>query len=120
MAAAAVVELLGGAPAQSFDAAAISIKNMLGLVCDPVAGLVEIPCVKRNAGGVMNALTAADLALAGITSHIPFDDTVEAMNRVGRQLPTALRETAAGGLATTKTGLELAAALQKRNQTDPE
>jgi len=120
MAAAAVVELLGGAPAQSFDAAAISIKNMLGLVCDPVAGLVEIPCVKRNAGGVMNALTAADLALAGITSHIPFDDTVEAMNRVGRQLPTALRETATGGLATTKTGLELAAALQKRNQTDPE
>lgn len=120
MAAAAVVELLGGAPAQSFDAAAISIKNMLGLVCDPVAGLVEIPCVKRNAGGVMNALTAADLALAGITSHIPFDDTVVAMNRVGRQLPTALRETATGGLATTKTGLELAAALQKRNQTDPE
>ena len=68
----------------------------------------------------MNALTAADLALAGITSHIPFDDTVEAMNRVGRQLPTALRETATGGLATTKTGLELAAAPQKRNQTDPE
>lgn len=114
MAAAAVVELLGGAPAQSFDAAAIAIKNSLGLVCDPVAGLVEIPCIKRNAGGVVNALTAADMALAGIVSRIPFDDAVDAMNRVGRQLPSSLRETAAGGLATTKTGLELAAALQNR------
>ena len=114
MAAAAVVELLGGSPTQSFDAAAIAIKNSLGLVCDPVAGLVEIPCIKRNAGGVMNALTAADMALAGIVSRIPFDDTVDAMNRVGRQLPTALRETAAGGLATTKTGLELAETLKNR------
>ena len=119
MAAAAVTELLGGSPSQSFDAAAMAIKNSLGLVCDPVAGLVEIPCIKRNAGGVTNALTAADMALAGIVSRIPFDDTVEAMNRVGRQLPAALRETAAGGLATTRTGLELAAALRKRNQEDP-
>lgn len=114
MAAAAVVELLGGTPAQSFDAAAISIKNSLGLVCDPVAGLVEIPCIKRNAGGVMTALVAADMALAGIVSRIPFDDAVDAMNRVGRQLPAALRETAAGGLAATKTGLELAEALKNR------
>lgn len=114
MAAAAAVELLGGAPAQCFDAAAIAIKNSLGLVCDPVAGLVEIPCIKRNAGGVANALTAADMALAGIVSRIPFDDTVDAMNRVGRQMPSALRETAAGGLAVTKTGLELAKALQNR------
>lgn len=108
MAAAAVVELLGGSPEQSFDAAAIAIKNSLGLVCDPVAGLVEIPCIKRNVGGVVNALSAADLALAGIHSHIPFDDTVDALNRVGRQLPTSLRETAMGGLATTAAGIQLA------------
>lgn len=113
MAAAAVVEMLGGSPEQSFDAAAIAIKNTLGLVCDPVGGLVEIPCIKRNAGGVAGALCAADMALAGIRSHIPFDDAVEAMNRVGRQLPASLRETAAGGLATTKTGLELAARVGK-------
>ncbi len=108
MAAAAVVEMLGGSPQQSFDAAAIAIKNTLGLVCDPVGGLVEIPCVKRNAGGVAGALCAADMALAGIRSHIPFDDAVEAMDRVGRQLPASLRETAAGGLAATVTGRALA------------
>lgn len=108
MAAAAVVEMLGGTPEQSFHAAAIAIKNVLGLVCDPVGGLVEIPCIKRNAGGVAGALLAADMALAGVKSHIPFDDTVEAMDRVGRQLPSSLRETAAGGLATTKSGLDMA------------
>lgn len=108
MAAAAVAEMLGGTPEQSFDAAAMAIKNVLGLVCDPVGGLVEIPCIKRNAGGVVNALTAADMALAGIKSHIPFDDTVEALNRVGKQLPASLRETAAGGLAVTPAGLRLA------------
>lgn len=108
MAAAAVVELLGGSPEQSFDAAAIAIKNSLGLVCDPVAGLVEIPCIKRNVGGVVNAFSAADLALAGIHSRIPFDDTVDALNRVGRQLPASLRETAMGGLAATAAGVRLA------------
>ena len=107
MAAAAVVEMLGGSPKAAFDAAAIAIKNQLGLVCDPVAGLVEIPCIKRNVGGVSIALSAADLALAGIESRIPFDDTVDAMNRVGRALPAALRETALGGLATTPTGKEM-------------
>lgn len=104
MAAAAVTEMLGGSPAQCFDAAAIAIKNTLGLVCDPVAGLVEIPCIKRNVGGVVNALSAADLALAGVKSYIPFDDAVDAMNRVGKSMPAALRETALGGLATTPTG----------------
>ena len=108
MAAAAVTEMAGGSPRQCFDAAAIAIKNSLGLVCDPVGGLVEIPCIKRNAGGVANALTAADMALAGVKSYIPFDDTVEAMGRVGRQLPSALRETAKGGLAVTPSGLKLA------------
>ena len=104
MAAAAVTEMLGGSPAQCFDAAAIAIKNSLGLVCDPVAGLVEIPCIKRNVGGVMNALSAADLALAGVKSYVPFDDTVDALNRVGNAMPAALRETALGGLATTESG----------------
>lgn len=107
MAAAAVVEMLGGSPKAAFNAAAIAIKNQLGLVCDPVAGLVEIPCIKRNVGGVSIALSSADLALAGIESKIPFDDTVDAMNRVGKALPTALRETALGGLATTETGKEM-------------
>ena len=104
MAAAAVTEMLDGTPEQCFNAAAIAIKNTLGLVCDPVAGLVEIPCIKRNVGGVMNALSAADLALAGVQSYIPFDDAVDAMNRVGNAMPAALRETALGGLATTETG----------------
>lgn len=104
MAAAAVVEMMGGTPEMAFHAGAMAIKNMLGLVCDPVAGLVEIPCIKRNVGGVSIALSAADLALAGITSRIPFDDVVDAMNRVGKALPKALRETALGGLATTETG----------------
>lgn len=107
MAAGAVVQMLGGSPEAAFHAAAIAIKNQLGLVCDPVAGLVEIPCIKRNTGGVAIALSAADMALAGIESRIPFDDVVEAMNRVGKALPAALRETAGGGLATTKAGLAM-------------
>ena len=107
MAAGAVAQMLGGSPEAAFHAAAIAIKNQLGLVCDPVAGLVEIPCIKRNAGGVAIALSAADMALAGIEGRIPFDDVVEAMNRVGKALPAALRETAGGGLATTKAGLAM-------------
>lgn len=107
MAAAAIVEMAGGTPEQAFHAGAIAIKNMLGLVCDPVAGLVEIPCIKRNVGGVSVALSAADMALAGVTSRIPFDDAVDAMNRVGKALPSALRETALGGLATTESGKEM-------------
>lgn len=105
MAAAAAVEMLGGTVEQSMDAAAITLKNVMGLVCDPVAGLVEIPCEKRNAIGVANALLSADLVMAGIRSNIPFDETVEAMYRVGKQLPAALRETALGGIAITKTGI---------------
>ena len=107
MAAGAVAQMLGGSPEAAFHAAAMAIKNQLGLVCDPVAGLVEIPCIKRNTGGVAIALSAADMALAGIESRIPFDDVVEAMNRVGKALPAALRETAGGGLATTKAGLAM-------------
>ncbi|MBZ9609145.1 L-serine ammonia-lyase, iron-sulfur-dependent, subunit alpha [Clostridium estertheticum] len=108
MGAAAVVEMMGGTPAMALNAAAIVIKNILGLVCDPVAGLVEVPCAKRNIAGAVSALTTADLAMSGVTSRIPFDDTVIAMYKVGKQLPCELRETAMGGLATTPTGLELA------------
>ncbi|MBU3154316.1 L-serine ammonia-lyase, iron-sulfur-dependent, subunit alpha [Clostridium estertheticum] len=108
MGAAAVVEMMGGTPAMAMDAAAIVIKNILGLVCDPVAGLVEVPCAKRNIAGAVSALTTADLAMSGVTSRIPFDDTVIAMYKVGKQLPCELRETAMGGLATTPTGLKLA------------
>lgn len=107
MSSAAVVEMMGGTPEMSLDAAAIVIKNILGLVCDPIAGLVEVPCAKRNFAGAVSALSTADLVMAGVNSKIPFDDTVEAMYKVGRQLPSELRETAMGGLAITKTGLEL-------------
>lgn len=89
------------------DACAIAIANQLGLVCDPVAGLVEIPCIKRNASGVVIAFSAADMALAGIHSCIPVDECVEAMRAVGSALPASLRETAGGGLAVTKTGKKL-------------
>lgn len=107
MAAAAITQMCGGTPEQCFEAAAIAMKNVMGLVCDPVAGLVEMPCTKRNASGVTNALLCADLALAGITSHIPFDEVVDAMYRVGKALPSTLRETALGGIAVTPTGIAL-------------
>ncbi|MDV7763223.1 L-serine ammonia-lyase, iron-sulfur-dependent, subunit alpha [Peribacillus sp. CSMR9] len=109
MAAAAIVEMAGGTPAQSAEAMAITLKNMLGLVCDPVAGLVEVPCVKRNAMGAANAMVAADMALAGITSRIPCDEVIDAMYKIGQTMPAALRETAQGGLAATPTGRELEA-----------
>lgn len=104
MAAAAIVEMLGGNPETSLHAASISIINILGLVCDPIAGLVEFPCALRNASGVINALTSADLALAGIESLVPFDEVVEAMYKVGKSMPDSLKETALGGLAATPTG----------------
>ncbi|KZZ82883.1 MULTISPECIES: L-serine ammonia-lyase, iron-sulfur-dependent, subunit alpha [Bacillaceae] len=109
MAAAAITEMAGGTPAQAAEAMAITLKNMLGLVCDPVAGLVEVPCVKRNAMGAANAMVAADMALAGITSRIPCDEVIDAMYRIGQSMPSALRETAQGGLAATPTGRELEA-----------
>ncbi|GGC90744.1 putative L-serine dehydratase, alpha chain [Thalassobacillus devorans] len=109
MAAAAIVEMAGGSPSQSAEAMAITLKNMLGLVCDPVAGLVEVPCVKRNAMGASNAITAADMALAGVTSRIPCDEVIDAMYKIGQTMPVALRETAQGGLAATPTGRELEA-----------
>ncbi|MCC4327328.1 L-serine ammonia-lyase, iron-sulfur-dependent, subunit alpha [Limosilactobacillus reuteri] len=104
MAAAAAVEAAGGSPEQSSQALAIALSNLLGLVCDPIAGLVEIPCVKRNAIGAGNALIAADMALAGCTSMIPADECISALDRVGRSMPVDLRETGLGGLAGTPTG----------------
>ena len=107
MAAAALAELRGGTPDMCAQAAAIAIKNQLGLVCDPVAGLVEIPCIKRNAAGTALAFAAADMALAGISSRIPVDECIEAMREVGETIPCSLRETAGGGLAATPTGKRL-------------
>ena len=107
MAAAASVAIFNGTPEQSGHAMALAISNLLGLVCDPVAGLVEIPCVMRNAIGSGNALISADLALAGVESRIPVDEVIGAMDRVGRNLPASLRETGLGGLAGTPTGEEI-------------
>ncbi|MGN4126240.1 L-serine ammonia-lyase, iron-sulfur-dependent, subunit alpha [Lysinibacillus sphaericus] len=109
MAAAAIVEMAGGTPQQCAEGFAITLKNMLGLVCDPVAGLVEVPCVKRNAMGAANSLVAADMALAGVTSRIPCDEVIGAMYRIGLSMSPNLKETARGGLAATPTGKALAA-----------
>lgn len=104
MAAAAAVEIAGGTCKQAVNAAAIALKNSLGLACDPVAGLVEVPCIKRNGIMAASALVAADMALAGIESVIPFDDVVVAMNEIGQLMPCQIKETSEGGLANTKTG----------------
>ena len=108
MAAAALVSLLGGSPEQMAAACATALQNLLGLVCDPVAGLVEVPCVKRNVIGAVNALTAAELALAGVENVIPCDEVIDAMRAVGDVMPAALRETGGGGLAATPTGRRIA------------
>lgn len=104
MAAGMLVYLRGGSNHAIFHAAAIALKNVMGLVCDPIAGLVEAPCAKRNASGVINAMISADMALAGVESIIPFDEVVGAMYKVGLALPVTLKETAMGGVAITKTG----------------
>ena len=109
MAAAALVELAGGTPAAVGNACALAIKNLLGLACDPVAGLVEVPCVKRNGFCTVHAMLAADMSLAGVKSVIPIDDVIEALAAIGRMMPHALKETAEGGLAATETGRALAA-----------
>lgn len=115
MAAGALVFLMGGTPEQIMDACAIAIKGLLGLVCDPVAGLVEVPCVKRNVIGAVNAVTSADMALAGVKSVIPPDEVIEAMKTVGNAMPESLRETGKGGLAATKTGIAIAEMLRKKS-----
>ncbi|CEH30481.1 serine dehydratase [Aneurinibacillus migulanus] len=107
MAAAAIVELKGGTPLQAINAAAIALKSMLGLVCDPVAGLVEVPCIKRNVIGTSIAFSAADIGLAGIESRIPCDEVIGAMYDIGKNMPRTLRETALGGLAMTPSGQKI-------------
>ena len=107
MAASAAVELMGGTPKQCLDAAGMVLMNMLGLVCDPVGGLVEYPCQSRNAAGAANAVIAAEMALAGITQLIPFDEMLDTMFKVGKKLPAELRETALGGCAATPTACQL-------------
>lgn len=109
MAASAAVELMGGTPKQSLDAASTVLMNMLGLVCDPVGGLVEYPCQNRNAAGVANALIAAEMALAGVPQLIPLDEMMDTMYSVGKKLPVELRETALGGCAATPTGCRFCA-----------
>ena len=104
MAAGALAEMAGGTPAQSAHAMAMALKNMLGLACDPLAGLVEVPCIKRNAAGASNAMMAAEMALAGIESRVPWDEVISAMYQIGLSMPVSLRETAMGGLAMTETG----------------
>jgi L-serine dehydratase len=111
MAAAAATELARGSPRQCANAVAFAFKGLLGLVCDPVAGLVEVPCIKRNAMCVAVALAAADMALAGIESVVPPDEVIETMGLIGRELPASLRETSLGGLAVTPTARRLAAEL---------
>lgn len=118
MAAAAIVELCDGTSEMIGSAVAIALKNVLGLVCDPVAGLVEIPCIKRNASGVAQAFVAAELALAGITSAIPADEVILTMKRIGDTMPSALKETADGGLAATPTGRKLCKQVFGNEQVD--
>lgn len=108
MAAAAVTYLENGGGEDIVHAAALALKNMLGLTCDPVAGLVEVPCIKRNVSGAVNAVTSAQMALAGIRSVIPPDEVIDSMRRIGHLLPTCLRETSQEGLATTPTGQQVA------------
>ncbi|MFA9379754.1 MAG: L-serine ammonia-lyase, iron-sulfur-dependent, subunit alpha [Acetanaerobacterium sp.] len=114
MAASAAVEMLGGTPAMSASACALSLKFTMGLVCDPVAGLVEVPCVKRNASGAVTALTAAELALTGIISAIPADEVIDAMKEVGQLMPACLKETSMAGLAAAKTAKTIEAQLKEK------
>lgn len=114
MAAASATFLMGGDDNAIIHAAALALKNLLGLACDPVAGLVEVPCVKRNVIGAVNAMTSADLALAGVCSQIPPDEVIDAMRSIGAAMPAAVRETGEGGLASTPTGAKIAAKLKQQ------
>ena len=113
MAAGALVALRGGDGQQIGHAVAMALKNLMGLVCDPVAGLVEVPCVKRNVIGAVNAVSVADMAMAGITSQVPVDEVIDAMGEVGRRMPVEFRETALGGLAATPTGVAIQEKMRK-------
>lgn len=116
MAAGALVALRGGTGEQIGHGVAMALKNLMGLVCDPVAGLVEVPCVKRNVIGAVNAVSAADMALAGIESRIPVDEVIDAMGEVGRRMPVEFRETALGGLAATPFGQAVKEQMRRKNR----
>lgn len=116
MAAGAVVEMLGGSPEMAFNAGSIVLKSVMGLVCDPIAGLVEVPCAKRNSTGAVLAMAAVDMVMCGVKSVIPFDDVVNAMYKVGKQLPSELRETAMGGIAVSPCGLRLKEKIQQQKR----
>lgn len=116
MAAGAMVELRGGTPEQAVQAVGLALKNTLGLICDPVGGLVEIPCIVRNGFGAVNALAAADMALAGVRSAIPSDEVIDVMLEVGSAMPSRHRETAQGGLAQTPTGRKIMKELRSRKK----
>ena len=118
MAAGALVTLRGGTNEQIGHAVAMALKNLMGLICDPVAGLVEVPCVKRNVIGAVNAVSVADMAMAGITSRIPVDEVIDAMGEVGRRLPVEFRETALGGLAATPTGNAIKRSMRQGKDED--
>ena len=118
MAAGALVALRGGTGEQIGHAVAMALKNLMGLICDPVAGLVEVPCVKRNVIGAVNAVSVADMAMAGITSRIPVDEVIDAMGEVGRRLPVEFRETALGGLAATPTGNTIKRSMRQGKDED--
>jgi L-serine dehydratase len=120
MAAGAMVELRGGTPAQAAHAVGLALKNTLGLICDPVGGLVEVPCIVRNGFGAVNALAAADMALAGVRSVIPSDEVIQVMLEVGTSMPEKHRETAKGGLAQTPTGKQIMDRLYRKGQPKPE
>lgn len=116
MAAAAAVELLGGTTVQMADAMALSLKNLLGLVCDPIAGLVEVPCVKRNGFHAVHTLVAVEMAMAGIHSIVPPDDVIDAMDKIGKLMPMSLRETSLAGLAVTEEGKKIARRLREERK----
>ena len=113
MAAAAICHVKGADAETMGHAAAMALKNLMGLVCDPVAGLVEVPCVKRNVVGAVNAISCADMALAGVESRIPVDQVIDCMGEVGRRMPVEFRETALGGLAVTPAGLAVKERMQR-------
>lgn len=119
MAAGAVVQLEGGDPEAICHGAALALKSLLGLTCDPVAGLVEVPCIKRNASGAVLAVTAAQMALAGIRSALPPDEVIDSMGRIGRLLPACLRETSQDGLAITPTAMEITRQLRSAGKSIP-
>ena len=114
MAAAAAVEIAGGSAVEAVNASSLVLKNSLGLACDPIAGLVEVPCIKRNGLMAASALVSADMSMCGIESVIPFDDVVSAMNVIGQMMPCEIKETSEGGLATTKTGQKFKLWLKKQ------